>query len=244
MKRLRILCYNIHGGRSIGGKRDIPRIHALMERLDIDIGVFQEVECRTSRVGYTLDIGLLAGESRPHRLVGTSMVEGEGWYGNLIVSRFPIRRGIVHNLETKPDFEPRNAVDALIDSPLGAVRVIGTHLSLSYIERFSEARNLRRLMQEVEAETSVPLLLMGDINEWQPRSKLIRYLDAEMQPLPIRPTFPAFLPLLRLDRVWHDVPLSMQVIAHRLAGKGFRTVSDHLPIVVELAAEAGTSAKV
>lgn len=235
MKRIRLLCYNIHGGRSLNGKRDLRRIHELMERLDIDIGVFQEVECRVSRVGHPLDIGLLAGETRPHRLVGASMTEGDGWYGNLIVSRFPMVRSIVHNLETKPDFEPRNAVDALIDTPLGDIRVIGTHLSLSYIERFSEARNLRRLMQAVEAETSLPLLLMGDINEWQPFSKLIRYLDSEMRPLPIRPTFPSFLPFLRLDRVWHDSTTGMQVMAHRLSGRGFRMMSDHLPIVVEIA---------
>jgi len=234
MKRVRLLCYNIHGGRSISGKRDIARIHALMERLDIDIGVFQEVECRMSRVGAPLDMRILSGDSRPHWVVGASMTEGEGWYGNLLVSRFPIRRGLVHNLETKPDLEPRNAVDAVVETPLGGMRIIGTHLSLSYLERFSEARNLRRLIREVEAETRIPLLLMGDINEWQPFSKLLRFLDEEMRPLPIKATFPAFSPLLRLDRVWHDTPGDMQVIAHRLAGKGFRTVSDHLPIVVEV----------
>ena len=140
----------------------------------------------------------------------------------------------MHNLETKPDLEPRNALDAVVETPLGDVRIIGTHLSLSYVERFSEARNLRRLIREVEAETHIPLLLMGDINEWQPFSKLLRFLDEEMRPLPIKATFPAFSPFLRLDRVWYDTPGDMQVTAHRLAGKGFRTVSDHLPIVVEV----------
>lgn len=234
MKRIRLLSYNIHGGRSLDGTRDLRRIHAVLERLDIDIAVFQEMETRPSRKGSEADEDLLAGESRPYRLRGPSMKEGGGWFGNFLVSRWPIRQGLVHNLETKPDLEPRNALDATIQTPSGDLRVIGTHLSLSYLERYSEARNLLRLMQDVEQETRIPLLLMGDINEWQPFSKLLRYLDGEMAPLAIGATFPAFAPLLRLDRAWYDMMGEWQVTAHRMAGRGFRTLSDHLPLVVEL----------
>jgi endonuclease/exonuclease/phosphatase family metal-dependent hydrolase len=162
------------------------------------------------------------------------MREGDGWYGNYLVSRYPVCNGIVHNLETHADLEPRNAVDAVIDSPLGNIRVIGTHLSLSYLERFSEARNLLRLMREVEQETTIPLLLMGDINEWQPHSKLLRHLDAAMTALPCKATFPAFMPIFKLDRAWVDVPEGVKVTAHRMSGRGFRTLSDHLPLVLEI----------
>lgn len=235
MTRIRLLSYNIHGGRSLDGTRDLRRIHEVMERLDVDIGVFQEMETRPTKRASPRDAELLAGKSRPYHLYGKTLTEGGGWYGNFIASRFPVVRGVVHNLETHADLEPRNAVDAQIDTPLGMVRIIGTHLSLSYLERFSEARNLLRLMQEVEAEMPpLPLLLMGDINEWQPRSKLLRYLDSHMTLLPCKATFPAFLPLLKLDRVWHEVPEYMHVSAHRMSGTGFRTLSDHLPLVVEL----------
>lgn len=240
MKRIRLLSYNIHGGRSLNGVRDLPRIHTVMERLDIDIGVFQEMETRSHRSGSLRDEELLAGESRPHRLRGVSLREGEGWYGNFLVSRFPICSGIVHNLETHKDLEPRNAVDAVIETPLGIIRVIGTHLSLSYLERFSEARNLLRLMQEVEEETTSPLFLMGDINEWQPHSKLIHHLDSEMRALPCKATFPSVMPLFKLDRAWHVTPGHFQVFAHRVSGRGLRTLSDHLPLVVEVRVKEGT----
>lgn len=235
MTRLRFLCFNIHGGRSLDGQRDLRRVHALMERLDIDIGVFQEMETRPFMGGKPGDVDVLAGDRRPHRLPGPSMVEGDGWYGNLIVSRYPIRRAWVHNLETKPDFEPRNAVDALIDTPLGAIRVIGTHLSLSLLERWSEARNLIRLIRTMEEEEKNPLLLMGDINEWQRPSKLLRYLDSVMTPLPCKATFPSLLPLFKLDRAWHDAS-RFQITAHRLDAKGIRLLSDHLPLVIEIMA--------
>ncbi|MCH2546492.1 MAG: endonuclease/exonuclease/phosphatase family protein [Alphaproteobacteria bacterium] len=234
MTHIRILSYNIHGGRSLDGTRDVRRIHAVMERLDIDIAIFQEMETRPSNRGSLKDEELLAGEDRPHRLRGKTLEEKDGWYGNFLVSRFPIRQGLVHNLETHEDLEPRNALDAIIDTPLGAMRFIGTHLSLSYLERFWEARNLLRLMQEVEQETTAPLFLLGDINEWQPHSKLIRHLNSAMIALPCKATFPAFAPIFKLDRVWHDTPKDFQVSAHRMSGRGFRTLSDHLPLVIEI----------
>ena len=236
MKRIRFLSYNIHGGRSLNGVRDLRRVQALMDRFDVDIGVFQEMETRPRKRGTPEDAHYLAGEGRPHHLIGKSMEEGGGWYGNLIVSRYPIVRGLVHNLETHDDYEPRNAVDALIESPYGTLRVIGTHLSLSYLERYSEARNLLRLMQAVESEEEVtphPLFLMGDINEWQWNSRLLGYLDREMTPLPCKSTFPAFMPIFKLDRAWYDVPEAVQVRAHRLTGKGLRVLSDHLPLLIE-----------
>jgi endonuclease/exonuclease/phosphatase family metal-dependent hydrolase len=234
MHRVRLLSFNIHGGRSLDGKRDAGRIHALMERLNVDIGVFQEVESRPSYGGKLEDIQHMAGNARPYHLRGPSMMEGEGWYGNLIVSRWPILRGLVHNLETVPDFEPRNAVDALIDTPFGPLRVIGTHLSLSLFERYSEAKNLIRLMRMVERQNEPePLLLMGDINEWQWPSRLLRYLNRVMTPLPCRPTFPSLFPLFRLDRAWYDAP-HLKIRAHRLPARGIRRLSDHLPLLVEI----------
>lgn len=233
MQRIRLLCFNIHGGRSLDGKRDLGRVHGLMQRLDIDIGVFQEMETRPSRGGSSDDLQTLAGPERPHHLICPSMEEGAGWYGNLIVSRYPIVRGLLHNLETHPSLEPRHAADALVQLPWGRLRVIGTHLSLSIFERRSEAKNLLRLMQAVEEEERSPILLMGDINEWQVPSSLLRYLNRHLTPLHCKPTFPSVCPVFRLDRVWHDAP-GIKVTAHRLPGKGIRKLSDHLPLVIEL----------
>lgn len=211
----------------------LESIHDLMHRFNIDIGVFQEMDTRTEKGRSQADVERLAGPTYPYRLFGISLEEeGGGWYGNMIVSRYPILRGQVHNLETGPDLEPRNAVDALIDTPYGKLRVIGTHLSLSYLERRSEAQNLLRLMRAVEYEERYPVFLMGDINEWQWRSPLLRFLDSAMVSLPCAATFPAFLPLLKLDRVWYDAP-QLTVHAHRLVNAELRRMSDHLPLLVE-----------
>jgi endonuclease/exonuclease/phosphatase family metal-dependent hydrolase len=228
---LRILCFNIHGGYDMRGRRDLRRIHGLMQDYDIDIGVFQEIETRKSRGGTGNDIHLLAGPERPYWLPGLAMKEEEGWYGNLIVSRYPIERSLVHDLRQDWAYEPRNAVDALIATPLGKIRIIGTHLSLTVWERWPELQQLISLMREVEREENNPLLLMGDINEWYPRAHMLRYLNKLMRPVPSGGSFPSFRPILRLDRVWQDhcpFPVSAKV----LHIPGLRNLSDHLPLLV------------
>lgn len=233
MTALRILCMNIHGGRSLDGIRDLRRLHDLMEHNDIDIGVFQEMETRSSRGFSPADINILAGPERPHCLKGACVEDKTGWYGNLTVSRHPILRGLVHNLETVSYLEPRNAVDILADTPLGAIRVIGTHLSLSPFERWSEGQNLVRLIAAVEQTERNPILLMGDINEWRRSSRLLKHLDRLMTPLPCGATFPSFRPVFRLDRVWHDTP-GFDVKGVVLSDEKVRVLSDHLPLIIHI----------
>ena len=232
-KGLRFLCFNIHGGRNLGGERDLKRINEIMNRYHIDIGVFQEMETRTTRNGTPDDVAILAGPERPYHLAGPSLKDDTGWYGNLIVSRYPIIRGLVHNLETTVQYEPRCAVDALIEGPFGKLRVIGTHLSLARWQRFAEVNNLLKLMDKAEETEKNPLFLMGDLNEWRESSKLLKHLNQLLIPLPCKPSFPSLLPLLRLDRAWHDTP-SLKVTAQTLQEKSIRRLSDHLPIMVEI----------
>lgn len=230
---LRILCFNIHGGRSRDGLRDLARVRALMDSLKIDIAAFQEMETRPSRRGGADDVDCVAGPGRPYHLPGPTLKEGRGWYGNLTVSRYPIEIARVHTMETTFDIEPRNAVDSLIATPIGKLRLINTHLSLSPFERAKEVPRLIELVKKVEGEEKHPVLLLGDINEWRPRSRLLRFLDGVMIPVPAGPSFPAIYPFLRLDRVWHDDP-RLHVTARVLDDPPIRMLSDHLPLLVEI----------
>jgi len=231
VKMLRLLSFNIHGGRSLEGERDLTHVHALMQDHNIDIGVFQEMETRKSRGKSTDDVVQLAGPERPFHFIGASITDSHGWYGNLIVSRYPMTRCHVHNLETNRFLEPRNAIDALVETPLGKIRVIGTHLSLVARERWTEGKNLLRLMDDIEARPVNPVFLMGDINEWRPTSNLIRHLNKLMKKVPCGATFPSFRPILRLDRVWHDSQFKVSVRV--LRDRSIRRLSDHLPLVIE-----------
>lgn len=237
MKSLRLMTFNIHGGYDARGHRDLRRVHALMEEYQVDIGVFQEMETRPSYGGSAEDVDLLAGPERPYHLPGPTLKEGRGWYGNLLVSRYPITRALVHNLETKPVLEPRNAVDAMIETPARAIRVIGTHLSLSSIMRWWEINNLIKLADKADAEEEKrkhPFFFMGDINEWRWPSKLLKHMNKIMIPIDSDKTFPSRKPLFRLDRVWYDAPCKLQVSARVLKTPDIRRLSDHLPVLVEI----------
>ncbi len=231
---LRMMTFNIHGGYSLDGQRDIARVHRLLEELQIDIAVFQEMETRPSHGGTATDINELAGAARPYHMMGPTKKDGKGWYGNLVVSRYPIRRALVHSLEKKWDrIEPRNAVDVLIETPLGKLRLLGTHLSLPAWERKVEVPMLIRLVQQVEEEEKNPVFLMGDINEWRRSSRLLRFLDQHMIPVKAGASFPVFAPFLHLDRVWHDTP-HVRAKASVIKDFGVRKMSDHLPILIEV----------
>jgi endonuclease/exonuclease/phosphatase family metal-dependent hydrolase len=231
---IRFLCFNIHGGYSRDGLRDLRRVHDLMEQYNVDIGAFQEMETRPSRGGKRSDVDVLADQKRPHHLPGPTMKEGEGWYGNLIVSRYPIIRAKAHTMETTFDFEPRNAIDALIETPWGKIRLLNTHLSLSPFERRKEFPRLIELVKTVEEEEKHPVILMGDLNEWNPRSRLLRFLDDALVPVSLSATFPSMCPFLKLDRVWYDTP-SIMVRGQVLKGPGVSILSDHLPVLIEVA---------
>ena len=233
MGAIRFLCFNIHGGYSRDGKRDLRRVHDLLEKYRVDIAAFQEMETRPSRGGRREDVDILADASRPHHLPGPTMKEGEGWYGNLIVSRYPILRAQAHTMETAFDFEPRNAIDALIGTPFGKIRLLNTHLSLSPFERRKEFPRLIELVRMVEEEEKSPVILMGDLNEWNPRSKLLRFLDDAMVAVPMEATFPSIWPFLHLDRVWHDTK-GLRVEAQVLKGRDVSILSDHLPFLVDV----------
>jgi endonuclease/exonuclease/phosphatase family metal-dependent hydrolase len=234
MSLLRLLCFNIHGGYDMKKQRDLSRVHVLMDNLNVDIGVFQEMETRPSYGGKPGDVDVLAGPDRPYHLPGPTLKEGEGWYGNLLVSRYPIKRALVHNLETIKVLEPRNALDAVIDTPHGGLRVIGTHLSLTAYVRWSEVKNLIRLAEEVDDDETYPALFMGDMNEWRWPARLIYHLNKRLTPVHTGKTFPSCFPVLRLDRVWYDGDEGMEVTAQRLDGPEVRYLSDHLPLLIDV----------
>jgi len=77
------------------------------------------------------------------------------------------------------------------------------------------------------------VLLMGDLNEWRGRSGAIRLLDRRLGPSAAARTFPSWLPVLALDRIYAEGPAVLRdVYVYRspLA----RHASDHLPLVGSL----------
>jgi endonuclease/exonuclease/phosphatase family metal-dependent hydrolase len=80
----------------------------------------------------------------------------------------------------------------------------------------------------------MPVLLMGDINEWFVWGHALRMLVTHFSAAPAPRTFPSRLPVFARDRIWmHPAARLLDGTVHRsmLA----RVASDHLPLVARIA---------
>jgi endonuclease/exonuclease/phosphatase family metal-dependent hydrolase len=82
-----------------------------------------------------------------------------------------------------------------------------------------------------------PVVVVGDVNEWLPLSRPLRWLHSLLGTPPWQRTFPVYAPMFALDRVWVRPRGSLlQFEVHR--SKLSRHASDHFPVKAVVAPEA------
>ncbi|OBJ48238.1 endonuclease/exonuclease/phosphatase family protein [Mycobacterium asiaticum] len=118
--------------------------------------------------------------------------------------------------------EPRAAVIARLQTPLGVMTVANTHLS--FVPGWNR-RQLRRLVRDLRGLPG-PRLLMGDLN--LPPSVVHRW--SGMRPLASATTFPAPAPDRQLDHILTDD----RQLRSSAATAELMPISDHRPLVVDL----------
>lgn len=170
---------------------------------------------------------------------------GSAAYGIALLSRFPATSWQVVRLPPMPtrfpiyvpesrrvtvvDDEPRAAVIAQLETPLGRLSVANTHLS--FVPGWNR-HQLRRLSKDLRGVAG-PHLLLGDLN--LARAPATRW--SQMRALASAPTFPAAAPKRQLDHILTDHP---GLFATRCQAP-LAPLSDHRPLVidVELRGEPG-----
>lgn len=226
---LTIATYNIHRCVGTDGRFRPDRTAEVIRELDADVVGLQEVDRRVGDGRPTLELEMLAGETGLVGLVGPTLVDSRGDYGNGLLTRLPVQ-GVRHVDLSVARREPRGAIDADLDAGGAHVRVVVTHLGLGIPER---RHQVARLLHAIGAGSAARLVLVGDVNEWHPWSRSLRVLERALGPSSAGRTFPSRWPALALDRIWarpraavvqawvHDSPLA-------------REASDHLPLVARL----------
>ena len=232
---VRVTTYNIHTCVGVDRRYDPGRIATVLREIDADIACLQEVDARRGSDGHH-DQWSYLGEVTGRRVItGMGIRERLGRFGNAILTRFPVLTARAIDLSVS-GYEPRGAIDAdlLIDDRV--LRVIATHFGLHAVERRLQANRLMAVLGEPLAANrrlADAVLLMGDLNEWRGRSGAIRLLDRRLGPSAAARTFPSWLPVLALDRIYAEGPAVLRdVYVYRspLA----RLASDHLPLVGSL----------
>lgn len=227
---LRIATYNIHGGLGAWTGRSAwqtgERLAKVIAELDADVVALQEVPLGGSHAPDILSH--LRDATGMHAVEGPTLDTPRRRYGNAVLSRLPIRAARTVDLSFHQR-EPRGALDADVECGSALIRVVATHLGLSSNERSMQVRALL----EAFDTSALPVILLGDINEWFVHGRALRGLVTHFRRAPAPGTFPTFWPIFALDRIWvHPGEWLGGVSVHRSVLA--RSASDHYPLVAKI----------
>lgn len=194
---MKLVQWNVQWCRGVDGRVDARRIvESARSFADFDVLCLQEVAINYPALAGSAGedqvaaLSALLPEYAPVFAVAVD-VPGEHHvrrrFGNMILSRFPVRQVFRHSLPWPADDDtpsmPRVALEAVIEAPFGALRVTSTHLEYySDLQRIAQVERLRELHAEAcghaRAKPSarydsgpfqslvrpVPAILCGDFN--------------------------------------------------------------------------------
>jgi endonuclease/exonuclease/phosphatase family metal-dependent hydrolase len=233
---IKIVTYNIHACVGVDRQYDPGRVAAVLRAIDADIACLQEVAARR-RIGRHADQWAYLAEATGRQIIlGAGMREGRRRIGNAILTRFPMLGANTVDLSL-PGLAPRSAVAADLLVGERVLRVVATHFGLSALERRLQANRLIAALGDRASAARPPadaVLVMGDLNEWRGRAGAIGTLDRCLGPSAAPRTFPSWMPMLSLDRIYLDGPAVLRELAVDRSPLA-RLASDHLPLVGELA---------
>ena len=168
---------------------------------------------------------------------GKNAVYPKGHHGNAILSRYPLNKGLNYDLSAYR-FERRGALHSVFEKKrlnggMQSIHCFSIHLTL--FER-GRKRQITQLIEEISyLAHSAPVIIAGDFNDW--RNSLgplmasygFQEVFETLCGKPAR-TYPAFQPLLRMDRIY----------VRGLSARSARTLdhwanlSDHIGLLAEL----------
>lgn len=240
-RTLRITTFNIHKGvGAINPRLVLHEQRELIRRLHSDIVFLQEV--RGSHIHHRHPINgtqheFLADSVWPEFAYGKNAVYPDGHHGNAILSKFPIIRWENEDISAHAT-EQRGMLHCEIaipgwDQPLHCLCV---HLGL--FSRWRK-RQLAAVRQRIETmiPKNAPLIIAGDFNDWRMKAGSLLH-DGHLKEVfehshgtPAK-SFPAMLPMFRLDRIYTRGFHIHQTEVH--AGKLYAKVSDHAALSAAL----------
>ena len=224
--KLVVASWNVHRFVGTDGVRDVKRVAEVVKGLNADVVALQEVAFERKGDDPAELLDAVSG----YEAYAAPICRDDGLrHGNLLLTRLPIEsaRRICLDFEKR---EPRTAVDVRLETGGRPLRVVATHLGLRPGERRFQVKLILHHLMDDDASVTV---LMGDFNEWFLGGRPLRWLHRRFGETRSVRTWPSWLPLLALDRMWVHPPRSLERFG-RYDEPEARRASDHLPIVAEL----------
>lgn len=240
---LHILTVNTHKGFSPLNRRFVlPELREAVRTLGADVVFLQEVlgvhRSHGQRYDNWSDVPqyeFLADSMWPVFAYGRNAVYPDGDHGNALLSKFPIVRH--ENLDVSVNgTEERGLLHSVLAVPgHGEVHTVCVHLGLREGQRQQQLKLLCRLLDGLDPKAAV--IVAGDFNDWRLRADEA-LADCNMTEVFVEAfgspakTFPARLPLLRLDRIY--IRNATAHLPKVLSRKPWSHLSDHVPLAVEV----------
>ncbi len=239
-QRITVASYNIHGCVGKDRARDVARVAQVIRELDTDVVGLQEVDSRAGPHSDSMQMDYLSRETGLEAIRGAAIMRYNRHYGNVILTRHPVLNVRRVDLSVRGQ-EPRGILDVDLDIRGVLVRVMVTHFGLGIAERRFQAKRLLKALDQHLPEEAAIVVVMGDFNEWFPLSRSLGWLTRRFGPVRAPLTYPAFLPLLPLDRIW-VAPGSALIDVQAFNTGQTRICSDHLPLKATIDADVAALA--
>ena len=237
----RILTYNVH--RCVGNDRrlDLIRVADVIAAYEPDIVALQELDVGRRRTGGVDQAYAIAEQLDMACHFNAALQVEEEQYGDAILTTLPerlVKAGPLPGLDPRVPLEPRGALWISVTIDDAQVQILNTHLGLAPREQQRQAAALAGPDWLGREDRQGPTILLGDFNAtgasavYRTLTRTLR--DSRRLPARKRPTstFPAQLPLLRIDHMF----VSEEIVVLSLDAPytpATRMASDHLPLVME-----------
>ncbi|OFZ19359.1 MAG: hypothetical protein A2Z20_01870 [Bdellovibrionales bacterium RBG_16_40_8] len=239
-KKIKIITLNIHKGFLFSKKNStLDKIKSNIRELGADLVCLQEVVGQHPELAKKAQFEFLADQIWSHYAYGKNAIYSKGHHGNAILSHFPFIKHENFDISNYK-LERRGILHGIVQSPVWQntrLHVMTLHLDLMSWGRKRQLEKLCRLIEH-HVPQDEPLIVCGDFNDW--REQVSNYLkekagltEAHLNQCGCHArTFPASLPLLKLDRLYVR---GLEVESISLLNSGpWRELSDHLALFAEL----------
>jgi endonuclease/exonuclease/phosphatase family metal-dependent hydrolase len=224
--QLKVASYNIRKAVGLDWRRRPSRVLDVLNEIGADIVALQEVDRRFGSRVTALDPELIAKETDYRAIRFSERPQSLGYHGNVILARKAMTVTGARPM-VLPHLEPRGAAVADLEIGGKLMRVVGMHLGLTKKWRQLQTETIVSELRTLEA--NLPTVLMGDLNEPDLKSGVLRAFEQRHTIAACGPSFHASMPVFTLDRiiVTEDIVIA-ETGVHRSALA--REASDHLPI--------------
>lgn len=227
--QVRILTYNIHHAEGTDAKIDAARIAAVIQSADPDFVAVQEVDVRTTRVAGADLAHQLAARTGLHAVFGKTIDYRGGWYGNALLSRWPLHGFVNHEMPSSPGRERRAVIEGTTGS---GFHFLATHLDVTEPDRLLAVGRIAEIVASRPAD--LPMILAGDLNAAAGSAtmdELFKDWSNAIGEDPL-PTYPAAKPTRQIDYILFRPAARWRVVEARVLDEAI--ASDHRPLLAVL----------